>query len=98
MEPCAARQPRPAGGPVLGEKLMERVVKASTTDYVEKRKKKENDTASAVNDCTPSAPSAREGWEDGTPPHRDFKERSVVAVAHPWASTTSYLSLFAVSR
>jgi len=27
----------------------------------------------------------REGWEDGTPPpHRDFKERSVVlAVAHP---------------
>ncbi len=36
----------------------------------------------------------REGWENGTPPpHRDFKERSVVlAVAHPWASTTSYLS------
>ena len=35
----------------------------------------------------------REGWEDGTPPpHRDFKERSVVlAVAHPRASTTSYL-------
>jgi len=49
------------------------------------KKEKENDTA-------------REGWEDGTPPHRDFKERSVVAVAHPWASTTSYLSLFAVSR
>merc|ERR1712153_182469 len=46
----------------------------------------------------------REGWEDGTPPpHRDFKERSVVlAVAHPWASASSYLfpylSLFAVSR
>ena len=38
--------------------------------------------------------SPREGWEDGTPPpHRDFKERSVVlAVAHPRASTTSYLS------
>ena len=36
----------------------------------------------------------REGWEDGTPPpHRDFKERSVVlAVAHPWASASSYLS------
>ena len=38
----------------------------------------------------------REGWEDdGTtpPPHRDFKERSVVvpplAVAHPWASASS---------
>ena len=51
----------------------------------------------AVDDCTPSAPSApREGWEDGTPPpHRDFKERSVVlAVAHPnpWASASSYLS------
>jgi len=28
--------------------------------------------------------NAREGWEDGTPPpHRDFKERSVVlAAAH----------------
>ena len=38
----------------------------------------------------------REGWEDGTPPpHRDFKERSaVLAVAHPWASASS----FAVSR
>ena len=38
--------------------------------------------------------NAKEGWEDGTPPpHRDFKERSVVlAVAHPRASTTSYLS------
>ena len=37
----------------------------------------------------------REGGEDGTlPPHRDFKERSVVlAVAHPRASTSSYLSL-----
>jgi len=39
----------------------------------------------------------REGWEDGTPPpHRDFKERSVVlAVAHPnpWASASSYISL-----
>ena len=36
----------------------------------------------------------REGWEDGTPPpHRDFKERSVVlAAAHPWASASSYLS------
>jgi len=35
----------------------------------------------------------REGWEDGTsPPHRDFKERSaVLAVAHPCASTFSYL-------
>ena len=37
----------------------------------------------------------REGWEDGTPPpHRDFKERSVVlAVAHPnpWSSASSYL-------
>jgi len=33
----------------------------------------------------------REGWEDGTPPpHRDFKERSVVlAVAHPWESASS---------
>merc|ERR1712070_467279 len=36
----------------------------------------------------------REGWEDGTPPpHRDFKERSVVlAVAHPRESASSYLS------
>ena len=39
----------------------------------------------------------REGWELGgrhaATPHRDFKERSVVlAVAHPWASTSSYLS------
>jgi len=37
----------------------------------------------------------REGWEDGTPPpHRDFKERSVVlAVAHPipWSSASFYL-------
>ena len=35
----------------------------------------------------------REGWEDGTSPsHRDFKERSaVLAVAHPCASTFSYL-------
>ena len=35
----------------------------------------------------------REGWEDGTPPpHRDFKERSVVlAVAHPRESASSYL-------
>jgi len=35
----------------------------------------------------------REGWEDGTPPpHRDFKGRSaVLAVAHPCASTFSYL-------
>ena len=44
----------------------------------------------------------REGWEDGTPPHRDFKERSVVlAVAHPLGRLPlpiSYLSLdFAVS-
>ena len=33
----------------------------------------------------------REGWEDGTPPpHRDFKERSVVlAVAHPRVSASS---------
>ena len=37
----------------------------------------------------------RKGWEDdGTPPpHRDFKERSVVvpplAAAHPWASASS---------
>jgi hypothetical protein len=40
----------------------------------------------------------REGGEDGgTPPHRDFKERSVVlAVDHPRASTFSYLSLLAV--
>ena len=37
----------------------------------------------------------REGWEDGTPPpHRDFKERGcdALAVAHPWASASSYLS------
>ena len=49
----------------------------------------------------------REGWEDGTPPpHRDFKERSVVlAVAHPnpWsngrsASFCNFLSPFAVPR
>ena len=37
----------------------------------------------------------RQGWEDGTPPpHRDFKERSVVlAVAHPnpWWSASFYL-------
>ena len=37
----------------------------------------------------------REGWEDGTPPpHRDFKDRSVVlAVAHPipWSSASFYL-------
>ena len=32
-----------------------------------------------VTDCTPSAPSAREGCEEGTPPpHRDFKKRGVV--------------------
>ena len=38
--------------------------------------------------------SGREGWEDGTPPpHREFEERSVVlAVAHPLASASSYLS------
>merc|ERR1711935_671019 len=39
--------------------------------------------------------TAREGWEDGTPPpHRDFKERCVVlAVAHPepWSSASFYL-------
>ena len=33
------------------------------------------------------------GWQDGTPPYTDFKERSVVlAVAHPWASASSYVS------
>ena len=41
----------------------------------------------------------REGWEDGTPPpHRDFKERSVVlAVAHR-PLVYHFLSLFAVSH
>ena len=37
----------------------------------------------------------REGWEDGTPPpHRDFKERSVVlalAYPNPWSSASFYL-------
>ena len=41
----------------------------------------------------------REGWEDGTPPpHRDFKERSVVlAVAHPspytWSTWSAVINL-----
>ena len=38
----------------------------------------------------------REGWEDGTPPpHRDFLRRGecgAIAIAHPWASASSYLS------
>ena len=43
----------------------------------------------------------REEWEDGThaPPHRDFKERSVVlAVALPWLGVCLFVSLFAVAR
>ena len=34
-----------------------------------------------------------QGWEGMSPPQRDSKERGVVlAVAHPWASASSYLS------
>ena len=43
----------------------------------------------------------REGWEDGTPPpHRDFKERSVVlAIAYPTLGLVClFLSPFAVVR
>jgi len=42
---------------------------------------------------TDNAREGWDGWEDGTPPPTlDFKERSaVLAVGHPWASTSSYL-------
>ena len=77
---------------------------------LEKRKKKTFEKkrieASRTPHCTTSARTGadkerkktdnpREGWEDGTPPpHRDFKDRSVVlAVAHPipWSSASFYL-------
>ena len=61
-------------------------VSAGTQYFPKERKKTDN---------------PREGWENGTPPpHRDFKERSVVLAPsrrpHPWASAP-LLSLFAQS-
>ena len=48
-------------------------------------KKKENRQPKGGPKERKKTDNPREGWEDGTPPpHRDFKDRSVVlAVAHP---------------
>jgi len=55
-----------AGQPAVGDLIPDEPCRVCVVVVVDKERKKENR-------------QPKEGWEDGTPPpHRDFKERSVV--------------------